>query len=320
MTGQVGPSISGPAVSVVMANHNGARHLAEAVRSVLGQTLLDLELIVVDDASTDDSLAVAAAASGGDPRLRLLAQPANGGPSAARNRALDEARGRWLAIVDSDDLLVPDRLTVLLLRAEAQGADLIADDLEVFADDGSSPARGFLPDGWKDAPRWIGLADFVRAGAMYGEGPDLGFLKPMISRAALGDLRYAPDLRIGEDYDLVARLLARGARYRLVPQALYRYRKHSASISHRLSPERIGAMLDAQRRFVREAGPFDAEVTRALAARRRSLETARVYEQVVAGLKSGAVVSSLARGLAHPHAWPQLTVPLQNRLRAIGRA
>jgi succinoglycan biosynthesis protein ExoO len=120
-----------------------------------------------------------------------------------------------------------------------------------------------------------------------------------------------------KDYDLVVRLLARGARLRIEPRALYRYRKHGGSISHRLSPERIDAMLAAQARFRREAGPFDAAVESALEARRQSLETARIYEGVVAGLKSGAVASSLAAGLAHPRAWPLLAVPLRRRLKTL---
>lgn len=304
-----------PTVSVVMANYNGAAHLPAAIRSVLGQTLADLELILVDDASGDDSLAVALDAAAGDPRLIPLSQPVNAGPGAARNRALGMARGRWIAVVDSDDEMAPERLARLVTRAESDGADIVADDLVVFSDTAAFPEHGFLPQPAFAAPRWIGLAEYIRAGVMYGEGPDLGFLKPLISARALDGLRYAEDLRIGEDYDLIVRLLAGGARFRTEPTALYRYRKHGGSISHRLSPERIGAMLDAQRRFAAEHGPFDAQTSQALARRRRSLETALAYERVVAGLKSGAVVASLADGLMHPRAWPLLTIPLRNRLK-----
>jgi succinoglycan biosynthesis protein ExoO len=300
-------------VTVVMANYNGARHIPAAVRSVLAQTVADLELIVVDDASTDDSLGALLQAAAGDPRVIPLAQPTNAGPAAARNRALDQAGGRWVAVVDSDDELEPDRLARLIAVAEAEDADIVCDDLLVFSDDAAAAHR-FLPRGF--APRWITLADYLEAGVMYGPGPDLGFLKPLISARALGGLRYAEDLRIGEDYDLIVRLLAAGARLRLEPCALYRYRKHAGSISHRLSAERLDAMLAAQDRFQRAASELAPEAQRALDRRRRSLETAKIYEQVVAGVKSGAVASSLAKGLAHPRAWPLLAIPLKNRLRA----
>lgn len=304
-----------PVVTVVMANYNGARHIAAAVRSVLNQTLPDLQLIVVDDASTDSSLDVLATEVGADPRVTVIRQAGNAGPGAARNRALDLARGRWIAIVDSDDELEPDRFAVMVARAETDEADLVCDDLVVFSDDTAFAPHRFLPQ--PAAPRWISLADYIEAGVMHGPGPDLGFLKPLISAKALSGLRYAEDLRIGEDYDLIVRLLAAGARLRLEPRALYRYRKHGGSISHRLSPERLSDMLTAQARFRCRVGDLDGQTERALERRRRSLEAARVYEQVVAGLKSGAVVSSLARGLAHPRVWLLLTVPLRNRLRAL---
>jgi succinoglycan biosynthesis protein ExoO len=313
-------NLAPPLVSVVMANFNGARHLAAAVRSVLDQSLSQLELIVVDDASTDDSLAVIGEAANGDPRVIVLVQPHNGGPGAARNRALEQARGRWVAIADSDDELDPHRLACLVRRAERDGAQVVVDNMEVFSDAGAFAPHPFLPPAAFAAPRWIGLADFIAAGVMYGSGPDLGFLKPVISAKALAGLRYDESLRIGEDYDLIVRLLAAGGRMRFEPQALYRYRKHAASISHRLDPERVRAMLAAQARFEAAAGALDHHVARALTRRRRSLETALVYERIVNGVKAGAMWESLTSGLGHPTVWPLLTLPIRARLRRFAGA
>ena len=104
-------------VAVIMANYNGSRYIAAAIRSVIRQTLTSWELIVVDDASTDDSLAVATEAAADDPRIRIIAQPTNKGPGAARNRALYLVKARWISILDNDDLLPPQRLEYLLSRA-----------------------------------------------------------------------------------------------------------------------------------------------------------------------------------------------------------
>src|SRR5690606_9522045 len=136
-----------PRVSIVMANYNGAAHIAAAVRSVLRQTETSLELIVSDDGSDDDSLACARAAADGDPRLVVVGAKRRSGPAAARNRALAVARGGWLAIVDNDDYIEPGRLARLIDAAEADGADIAADDLLVFYEDGSQQPHAHLRGG-----------------------------------------------------------------------------------------------------------------------------------------------------------------------------
>jgi glycosyltransferase involved in cell wall biosynthesis len=96
-------------VSVVMNVYNGARFLADAVESVLGQTRRDLELIVVDDGSTDGSLSILQQYAGRDSRLRILEQRHAGVPAAA-NAGIRAARFDWIARTDSDDRMLPHRL------------------------------------------------------------------------------------------------------------------------------------------------------------------------------------------------------------------
>src|SRR5258707_15861088 len=89
-----------PFVSVIMANYNGAAHLADAIGSAQSQSLRDLEIIVSDDASTDDSLEIVTPLMAEDRRIRLVQSPHNGGPAVARNRALALAQGEWIAVMD----------------------------------------------------------------------------------------------------------------------------------------------------------------------------------------------------------------------------
>ena len=86
---------------------------------------------------------------------------------------------------------------------------------------------------------------------MFGASPNLGFLKPMIRRRVLErtGIRYDPSLRIGEDDALIVQLLLAGARYRLMPQAGYFYRKHGSSISHRLSLDHAERMMASERQI-----------------------------------------------------------------------
>jgi teichuronic acid biosynthesis glycosyltransferase TuaG len=99
-----------PLVSVITPIYNAARWLPEAIASVQAQTLTDWEHILVDDGSEDDSVAIVERAMAGDARLRLLRMPRNGGPAAARNLALSNTQGRFIAFLDADDLWRPEKL------------------------------------------------------------------------------------------------------------------------------------------------------------------------------------------------------------------
>jgi glycosyltransferase involved in cell wall biosynthesis len=102
-----------PAVSVVTPAWNASEYIGATLDSVLAQTLADWEMIVVDDGSTDDTVPIVERYAALDPRIRLVRQQ-NAGPSAARNRAMREARGRFFAFLDSDDLWHPGFLAAQL--------------------------------------------------------------------------------------------------------------------------------------------------------------------------------------------------------------
>src|SRR3954447_25519860 len=94
-----------PRVTVVITCFNYGPYLEQAARSVLDQTFADLEVLIVEDGSTDDSLAVARAVEAGDPRVEVLAQENSGQPAIPRNRAIERARGEYVVCLDADDLL-----------------------------------------------------------------------------------------------------------------------------------------------------------------------------------------------------------------------
>ncbi len=305
-----------PQVSIISANFNGARYLPAAIRSVHAQTLTSFEWIVADDGSSDESLRLLTEAAAADPRIRVLAGDRNGGPAHARNRALDVARGRWIAVFDTDDLMASDRLERLVAHALAEDADLIVDNLMLF-DDEDHTWRRFLAGRAYNVPRWISLAAYIDSSRMYSRRPGLGYLKPVIRAEALRGVRYREDLRIGEDYDLVVRLLAAGARLRFEPGALYRYRRHGQSISAAMSAAHVQAMLETDAAIAPALGAHPTEVRVAQARRRRSLQRALAYDQVIADLKSGRLLSGLTHGLARPDIWPLLTLPIQARAQRL---
>jgi succinoglycan biosynthesis protein ExoO len=308
------PSDERPLVSVVMANHNGAAFLADALRSALGQSLADIEVVLADDGSTDASLAIAHAIAAADPRLVVLPPAPNGGPAAARNRGFAAARGAWIAVMDSDDLMHPERLERLLAAAGRDGCDIVADDMLAFFEDGGAPQpmlRGRLA-----LPAAIDLALYVRANALFGRMPALGYLKPVFRAAMLrrSGVRYDPNLRIAEDYDLVARLLAQGARFRVQPDLTYFYRRHSASTSHRLRRDDLLAMLDSDSAFRAAIGPRDAATVAALRARRASIEGALGYDRIIAALKARDLPGALREAIRSPRGAALLRLPVRDRL------
>lgn len=111
-----------PTVSVVIPTRNRGNLVARAVRSVLAQTFTDLELIVVDDASTDNTAQVLAAFE--DPRLRTIRREKNSGAAAARNAALRETSGKYLAFLDDDDFWLLDKLQCQVAALESAPADV----------------------------------------------------------------------------------------------------------------------------------------------------------------------------------------------------
>jgi succinoglycan biosynthesis protein ExoO len=274
---------------------------------VLGQTMADLEVIVSDDASQDHSVALVRAMAQADPRVRLIETTSNCGPASCRNRALELARGRWIAIVDADDLIHPERFERLLAAAARTGADVVADDLMHFHDNGA-PVQFLLGPRYRE-PFFVSAGDLIRSGT--GRAPALGYLKPVIRAELLGDLRYDEAVRIGEDQDLLLRILLKDANFWVVPTPWYLYRRHSGSISHRLSPDEVTRMIDSQRRLLKSEGSRHPEIVRPLKRRVRRLEKALAFARLVADAKRaawGAAVGALLRR-------PQLAVPLAVSIR-----
>ncbi len=105
-------------VSIIMPVYNGADFLSEAIESVINQTYPSWELLVSNDGSTDKSLNVARAYAETEPRIIVVSDSVRGGPAVARNRAIDKARGCWLAFLDSDDTWHPEKLSLTLRFAE----------------------------------------------------------------------------------------------------------------------------------------------------------------------------------------------------------
>lgn len=272
-------------VSCIIAGWNAEAFIQRAIRSALDATGVSVEVIVVDDASSDATFDVARGMADMDKRIIVERLPVNAGPSAARNRAIELSSGRYIAVLDADDALLPQRLGEMVEVADTTGADIILDNMkEVDLQGRPLHERDFLSSAQFKARCDIDLSTWIRFNQPLGHTECLGYLKPVIRRAVLEStgVRYDVSLRNSEDYYLIARLLASGARMTYVPDAGYLYTRSAGSTSHRLSPANTRAILDGEKRFQLEhRQAFSASEMKALARRERLLRNLNQLVQVI---------------------------------------
>ena len=132
-------------ISIIMPAWNAAQTIGESIASVLAQDDEDWELLIVDDGSDDATASIASAAASSDSRIRLLSHQTSCGPAAARNTAIESARGRYIAFLDADDLWLPGKLSCQRTVMEASGATVVAGGYRRMSEDGSLVGRLILP-------------------------------------------------------------------------------------------------------------------------------------------------------------------------------
>lgn len=281
-------------VSVIIAAWRAGGFIGKAIASALASTGVAVEVIAVDDASPDDTFAVLSRIAGLDRRVTALRLETNAGPSGARNKAIEVAQGRYVAILDADDVMAPGRLAELVALADSKGADIAVDNMLNVDETGATLADNpFLksPEFGKD--RTIDLATWIRFNNPMAGGDTLGYLKPLIRRAKLieSGVAYDTRLRNSEDYYLIADLLAAHATMVYTPSTGYLYTRSSSSTSYRLKPEQTKAWLDAEARFTaRHGARLTAEERAAQAARKRALRNVDNLVAVTDALKARNIV------------------------------
>lgn len=304
-----------PDVSFVIAAYNAEETLARAIDSALAQIGVTLEVIVVDDCSTDRTRAVAEGYS--DQRVRLIAQAVNGGPAAARNAGLAAAKGRWVAILDSDDTVYPVRLLTMLERAEDAKAQIVVDNLDVIPFDHGEPHAMFSKEELRQRSM-LTLADFIGSNVIFQSTFNFGYMKPIFERAFLVEhgLRFDEALRIGEDYLLLASALASGARCAIAPEIGYVYHLRQDSISRVLEQSHLDAMLASDRAFLARY-KLDAKASAAQRRRTRSILEAGSFLTLVDEIKKGSVGGFLKTAIENPRALRLLRMPIAVRMRRL---
>jgi succinoglycan biosynthesis protein ExoO len=304
-------------VTFLIAAFNAQETIGRAVGSALAQEGVGIEVVVVDDCSSDGTAAIADSIR--DERVRVVRLDRNRGPGGARNAGLDAARGRWVAVLDADDTVRPDRMARLLQRAEAAGSEIVVDNIEVIDEAAGTSMPMFTAQRLQAMPRMT-LAEFIAGNLLFEQKFSLGYMKPVVRRDFIEAraLRYVQTLRIGEDYLFLASALAAGGSCAVEPEPLYAYRIRPGSISRVLELRHVEAMLEADKTFLRDHVLGDA-ARHAQARRTRSLRKAASYLSLVGHLKDRAALKAAVTAIRDPAAVRLLGMPISVRLRHVMR-
>jgi succinoglycan biosynthesis protein ExoO len=296
-------------VTVIVPAHNVASLLERCVASVVHNNACTVDVVIVDDASSDATLEVAQALAGRWANVSVIALPLNSGPGAARNAGLLQATGRYVAFVDADDWCSAGRLDRLFELAEELDADMISDDCFMVLEHGSRILSTVYAD--YDVrgpfPRWVELEELLRAGWL---------IHPLIRADFLRrhGLQLNAAVRYGEDLLLYAEMLLCGARWAIIDEPLYHHVLRNGSITrsgtapHALHRE-LSSLID------RMAGHRSARELEA-AQKRLHRVSYTICKKEIAGAMNRRSVSGVTRQLLNGvRYWRLIPANVLSRLR-----
>lgn len=209
-------------VSVIMACHNSSCYLGQAVSSVLGQTCAALELILVDDCSEDNTLEISKRYQINDDRVSVLSMPINSGPAAARNAGIWAARGKWIGILDSDDIALPSRFEEQTRLADSNDELVMIASNSISIDaNGQEIKEHNYPKMHKD------LVKRLYSNQAFPPHSSMLYRRTTVEKLSAFNLRY----KRSQDYDLWLRLSEVG-RFQSIEKPLAKIRKHNHNISN----------------------------------------------------------------------------------------
>jgi len=251
-----------PEVSVIIPTYNSEDFIAKALKSVLNQSYRNLEIILIDDASTDSTVRIARSFI--DRRLKIIQNERNRGVSYGRNIGIEQAKGKWIALLDSDDWYARQRLEKLIAAGEANNADMIADDLWLIDEDRGKYWSTLLAESAHVKQLPIALIDAIKFVTSDRLTPinakrnwSLGYTKPLMRREFLlqNQIWYDEKLKVGEDFTLYLECLRKQAQFYLLGQPYYYYRTRAVSLSTRKPTEYLAESCAITQSFI------DREVT-----------------------------------------------------------
>ncbi|MDR1207710.1 MAG: glycosyltransferase [Rickettsiales bacterium] len=222
-----------PKISVIVPVYNVAPYISRALDCLLGQTIGTMQIICIDDGSTDGGSEILNAYALGDPRIMLIKFPENRGVSNARNAGLDAAQGDWIGFLDPDDWVDADFYAKLVAAAENAGADMALGNVEWRRGDESGTREDLLMRVDRNKHEFV----YCWWAAIYG--------RRMIMD---NEIRFPPGIICGQDFVFLNRAVLAANSVRTVYDTFYHYdMRENSSFSDALSPEKIDSQIAARR-------------------------------------------------------------------------
>ncbi|WP_243388122.1 glycosyltransferase family 2 protein [Bacillus kexueae] len=278
--------------SVIIPTYNVEKYIVSCIQSVLDQTMNDLEIIVVDDCSSDKTLEIVMNLAKQDSRISFYKNDKNSGPSVSRNKGIELAKGEYIAFLDSDDWWDKNRLANMYKEAKRYNADMICDDQLLINDNDTDPWGTIFKNGniliHKATP--FNAEEFIIK--------DIG-LKPIFKKEFIDTkkIKFNENLRYGEDYLFFLDCLTNGAKAILLPEAYYYYRAREGSLvtnQLKLYKQTFETTEDLLK------DPSYSSVHDALLIRRKRIKEALKYYMIMQPIKDGEYLSGMIELIKSP--------------------
>ncbi len=218
-----------PLFTVLIPAHDAGATIARAVTGALAQSVQDIEVIVVNDGSSDDTGSIVRGFT--DERVVLVEQAASGSPAGARNAGLRVARGEFIAFLDADDAWYPEKLALVRAAFEADSSlDAVAHDMKLVGPSGDDGVRAYRLDSRDLYQQLLYRGNFLTTSAMTVRTEKV---------REVGGFTEAVDRPVAEDLDLWLRLAQAGLRLRMLPEVLGVY-----TVGGGISGDHVRALRD----------------------------------------------------------------------------
>ena len=226
-----------PKVSVIIPVWNPGDGIRRCVASLRGQTLIDIEMLFVDDCGSDGAMDVVRTAAAEDPRIRIITNTENVGPGISRNAGIDIARGEYLSFVDADDYVSPNFLEVLYTKAKSEGLDIVKGRNVYELEDGTEASHADLNElirkGLQEGKSLFRLFTYQHQSAIYR--------RLLLEKYGI---RYGTS-RKAQDTTFLLKVCHRAKTFNIEESAEYYHCERSGSVMHNMRPHILKAQLHA---------------------------------------------------------------------------